>query len=181
MSRRNKPDTDRAARVRLLAAEMDKRLDAAVRRGTRFDTKAGFIVTASGIVAGSSALRAAASPLAVWAGVPIALALCGVAAAIWALWTRSIDVPNGRKIVNGFVDKPVTPEELEDSLLELRTKEVEARDAHADAQGEAVKTGFVMLALAVMALLLFVVAVGQIAPAGDTHGTQPPTPAAIER
>ncbi|MBT1669652.1 hypothetical protein KK092_09685 [Curtobacterium flaccumfaciens pv. flaccumfaciens] len=181
MKRRNKPDAHKPARVRLLAAEMDKRLDAAVRRGTRFDTKAGFIVTASGIVAGSSALRASASPLAAWAGVPIALALCGVAAAVWALWTRSIDVPNGRKIVNGFVDKPVAPEELEDSLLELRTKEVEARDAHADAQGKAVKTGFVMLALAVMALLIFVVAVGQTAPAGDTHGTQAPTPAAIGR
>jgi len=174
-------DPHRAERVRLLAAEMDKRMDAAQRRGSGFDTKAGFILTASGLVAASTAVTAAASRVPALATVPIALALLGIAAAMWALWTRKIDVPDARSIVNDYVDRPMSPERLEDVLLEVRTQEVEKREEHNSGRAWAVTVGFVMLAAAVAALLVFVVIARQVAPAGDTHGTQAPTPAAIQR
>ena len=94
--------------MRLLAAEADKLLEAAIRRGARFDAKAVCIVTASGLVAGSSALKAAASPLASWTAIPIGFAMLGVASAVWAFWAGKIDVPNTRKIVDDHVDGPIT-------------------------------------------------------------------------
>ncbi|KIP51244.1 hypothetical protein SD72_16600 [Leucobacter komagatae] len=166
--------------MRLLATEVDKRLDAALRRSAGFDTKAGFILTASGLVAGSSAVTASVSTVPALASIPISLALLGIGAAMWALWTRSIDVPDARKIVDDFVDQPVAPERLEDVLLEVRTKEVEARENHNTSRAKAVTVGFVMLAAAVSALLIFVLVARQVAPVGELNGTPTPTPAAIE-
>ncbi|WP_157000660.1 hypothetical protein [Leucobacter komagatae] len=180
MVRRQQSDPHRAARVRLLATEVDKRLDAALRRSAGFDTKAGFILTASGLVAGSSAVTASVSTVPALASIPISLALLGIGAAMWALWTRSIDVPDARKIVDDFVDQPVAPERLEDVLLEVRTKEVEARENHNTSRAKAVTVGFVMLAAAVSALLIFVLVARQVAPVGELNGTPTPTPAAIE-
>lgn len=171
----------RVARVRLLAAEIDKRLEAALRRGAGFDTKAGFILTASGLVAGSSAVTAAASATPALATIPIAFALLGVGAAIWALWTRTIDVPDARKIVDKWAERPEPPEALEKVLLDVGTYEVEVREGHNSGRAKVVTAGFVMLAIAVAALLVFVVFARQVAPVGDTHGTPSTTPAVIER
>ncbi|NQX22828.1 hypothetical protein [Curtobacterium sp. VKM Ac-2852] len=179
MRRRKRTEIQRSARVRLLAAEVDRHLEAAIRRGARFDAKAVFIVTASGLVAGSSVLRAAASPLAPWAGIPIGFALLGVASAVWAFWARTIDVPDTRKIVNDFVEKPITPDELEDILLEIRTVQVLRREGDSDRQARIVTVGFVMLLLAVTSLLVFVLVAGQFPPEGEPYGTQTPTSAAI--
>lgn len=164
--------------MRLLAAEADKHLDAAIRRGARFDAKAVFIVTASGLVAGSSAVKAAVTPLAPWAAIPIGFALLGVASAVWAFWARKIDVPDTRKMVDDHVDGPITPVDLEDFLLEVRTKQVVDRQKHSDKQAVAVAVGLVMLLLAVVTLLAFVVVAGQTPSVGETHATQAPASAA---
>lgn len=181
MRRAKRANRDKAARVRLLAAEADRHLEAAIRRGARFDAKAVFIVTASGLVAGSSALRAAASPLASWAAIPIGFALLGVASAVWAFWARKIDVPDTRKIVDDHVDGSITPDELEDFLLEVRTKQVLARQEDSDKQAVAVTVGLVMLLLAVATLLTFVIIAGQTPSKEDPHATQAPAAAAIRR
>jgi len=90
-------------------------------------------------------------------------------------------VPDARKIVDDWVEKPEAPEVLEDVLLEVRTTEVEAREGHNSGRAKAITAGFVMLAAAVAALLVFVVLARQVAPVGDTHGTPSTTPAVIER
>lgn len=175
-------DPHRPARVRLLAAEMDKRLEAAVVRSSGIETKAAFIVTASGLVAGSSALTSAPATLAVWSILPIVLALGGVSTSVRALWTRKVNVPDARRIINTYVDKPLTAKQLEDELFEVRTVEVEERENHNSARATIVTDGFVMLAAPITALLVFVVIVRQIDPSGDTHGPQLQTSAAtIER
>lgn len=179
MRKANRADRDKAARVRLLAAEADKHLEAAIRRGARFDAKAVFIVTASGLVAGSSALKAAATPLAPWAVIPIGFALLGVVSAVWAFWARKIDVPDTRKIVNDHVDGPITADDLEDFLLEVRTKQVLDRQEDSDKQAVAVAVGLIMLLLAVATLLAFIVIAGQTPAEREIHATQAPASAAI--
>ncbi|PZE36948.1 hypothetical protein DEJ31_07310 [Curtobacterium sp. MCPF17_031] len=174
-------DPHRAARVRLLLTEMDKRMEAAIRRGAGFDTKAGFMLTAAGLIAASSAVTATSSTAPALARVPTGLALLAVAAALWALWTRMVNVPDARSIVSGYVNRNASPEHLEDVLLEVRTQEVEAREAHNSHRAEAVTVGFVMLAAAVVALLVFVAVAPQQQPPGAPDATPTPTPAATER
>lgn len=171
-------DPHRATRVRLLLAEMDKRMEAAIRRGAGFDTKAGFMLTASGLIAASSAVTATTSTAPALARVPTGLALLAVAAALWALWTRMVNAPDARSIVKGYVNRNASPDHVEDVLLEVRTQEVEAREAHNSNRAEAVTVGFVMLAAAVAALLVFVAIAPQQQPPGAPDATRTPTPAA---
>lgn len=174
-------DSHRAARVRLLLTEMDKRMEAAIRRGSGLDTKAGFMLAAAGLIAASSAVTATTSTAPALARAPTVLALLAVASALWALWTRAVRVPDARSIVSGYVEREVSSEQLEDVLLEARTQEVEAREAHDSDRAEAVTVGFVMLAAAVAALLIVVAIAPQQQSPGAPDATRTPTPAAMGR
>lgn len=153
--------TLKQARVRLLNEELSQLRAAAVERTRTTDTKASFLVVAAGFLAGVAGSELVNADTWFIGLVPLSLTLATVVVSAMALWPRALSVPSARFVVNQYVDADMTPESLEDHLLEIRTKEVEKRNEQNESKAGLTKWGFILL-IAAMASSLAVVVVTAI-------------------
>lgn len=164
---RNLPTTpepalaEQQARVRLLNEELSQLRGAAVERTRTTDTKASFLVVAAGFLAGVAGSELVDSDTWFIGLVPLSLTLATVVVSAMALWPRALSVPSARHVVDTYVNANMSPETLEDHLLEIRTKEVEKRNAQNESKAGLTKWGFILL-IAAMASSLAVVVVTAI-------------------
>lgn len=153
--------TQQQARVRLLNEELSQLRGAAVERTRTTDTKASFLVVAAGFLAGVAGSELVDSDTWFIGLVPLSLTLATVVVSAMALWPRALSVPSARSVVDTYVNADMSPETLEDHLLEIRTKEVEKRNTQNESKAGLTKWGFILL-IAAMASSLAVVVVTAI-------------------
>lgn len=152
---------DRAQRVRLLSAELDESRNAAVERSRTTDTKASFLVVAAGFLAGVTGSELVSGETWFIGVVPLGLTLATVVVAAVVLWPRRLRVPSGPDMVKMWVDADMTPEVLEDHILEVKSKEVENRNKQNERKAGLTSWGFLLL-IAAMASALAVVIIGAV-------------------
>ena len=147
----------RISRIRLLAAEIEGRLARSLDLTRSIETKSGFVAAAAGLVATGTVPTLADSSLWIVGVIPMALAAVTVAFATRALWPRTVSVPGARLLIDTYVESELTPEELEDHLLEVRTVEVENRDELNEARMKSMKVGFKFLVACLAAFIIVAV------------------------
>jgi len=146
-----KSAVERAERVRLLREELDVQGARSIERTRTVETKASFIVTAAALVAGASISLLEVNPTVV---IPLVLAALTVYHAAQAAKPLTLEVPSARKLVDEYLDGGLSAEELEDTLLEVRTVEIEERDEVTRERSRAMTVGFRFLTASVTALAL---------------------------
>ena len=163
---------NRVDRIRVLNAELDAIRQAAAERTRSIDSKSSFAVVAAGVLAGAT-FGGLVDARSCYVGlVPFAFTVASVIAAVRALWPTSVWSPVGRAVVSRWVDDPISGEVLEDSILEVKTREVEARDAYNQRRAKATRWSFVLLIVSLVTALIVVginAAVGEGVP--DVGGT----------
>ena len=141
------------------------------------DTKASFVVVAAGVLASATGLTLV-RPETLYLGlVPFALTIATVVVSTVALWPRSLHLPSGRQIVDTWVDADISPERLEDMLLEVKAQEVHNRDTQNEMKASWTKWGFVLLIASLVSALSLVPFNATLVKTGDTHVGNP-SPAA---
>lgn len=88
--------------------------------------------------------------------VPLAYTVAAVVLAVVALWPRKLSVPSGPQMVAAWVYDDLTPAELEDRILEVKSREVAHRDEQNDAKAEWTRDGFVMLLAALVSAFIVI-------------------------
>lgn len=167
--------TKRVGRVRQLRAELDVQGSRSIERTKTVETKASFTLTAAALVAGGSISLLETSPLSL---LPLLLAALTVYHAAQAAKPLSLNVPSARQLVDEYLEADMTEEELEDTLLEVRTVEIEQRDAVNTGRSRSMTIGFRFLTASVAALVLSATLAG-LSPGGTRsheQEQQPPTP-----
>lgn len=147
--------------MRLLSAELDESRNAAVERTRTTDTKASFLVVAAGFLAGVTGSELVSDETWFVGVVPLVLTLATVVVAAVVLWPRRLRVPSGPDMVKMWVDADMTPEVLEDHILEVKSKEVENRNKQNERKAGLTSWGFLLL-IAAMASALTVVIIGTV-------------------
>jgi hypothetical protein len=100
-----------------------------------------------------------------------------VVVATVALWPRKIRLPSAREVVNRWVDDDgVTAEQLEDNVLEVKTKEVTFRNELNEKRSVLTNWGFSLL-IAGLATTMLVVVLNTLSPYWSTHDEAEPKPA----
>jgi hypothetical protein len=153
----------------LLSAELDESRRAAVERSHTNDTKASFLVVAAGFLAaitGSGLVEARTWFVGI---LPLLLTLATVVVAAVVLWPRRLSVPSGPEMVAAWVNADMTAEDLEDHILEVKSKEVKNRNQQNERKAELTSWGFSLL-IAAMTTALVVVTVGALV--GTWEATQ---------
>jgi len=162
LARRQAPATSaKSARIRLLSAELDESRRAAVERSRTNDTKASFLVVAAGFLAaitGSELVEARTWFVGI---LPLLFTLATVVVAAVVLWPRRLSVPSGPEMVAAWVNADMTAEDLEDHILEVKSKEVKNRNEQNERKAELTSWGFSLL-IAAMASALVVVVVDAV-------------------
>lgn len=155
--RRKKQSEMRSSRVRLLNVELDSIRQAANERTRSLDSKASFAVVAAGVLAGTTLTGLVNADTYYIGLVPFSLTVGAVIAATFALWPTKMWAPSGRLMVTEWVDKEaMTPEDLEDHLLEVKAREVEKRDEYNERRSTSVKVSLVLLGASLIASLAVV-------------------------
>lgn len=144
-------------RIRLLSAELDESRRAAVERTRTTDTKASFLVVAAGFLAGVTGSELVRPETWFVGVVPLILTLATVVVSAVVLWPRRLRVPSGPQMVAAWVDAEMTPDDLEDHILEVKSKEVSNRNDQNERKAEWTKWGFVLLISALASALVVVV------------------------
>lgn len=162
-SSRSKDAKNRLGRLRVLSDELDKQRSIVAQRGQSIETKAGFLVVASGLIAtgylavpvvlliGKGA-TGAPKPFGIVSAVdllPLLTSLAAVVMATVAMWPRRTSVLSAQSLVSKWIDACQSPEDLEDYLLETKTREIESRDKRTEKQATALKWGFYLTAASV--------------------------------
>ncbi|WP_148060344.1 MULTISPECIES: hypothetical protein [unclassified Rathayibacter] len=142
---------DRAGRVRLLRAELDVQGARSIERTKTVEAKASFIVTAAALVAGASISLLPANPFVIFA---LVLAAATVFCAAQAAKPLTLEIPSARDLVDEYLHAALTVEELEDTLLEVRTVEIEKRDEVTKTRARAMTLGFRFLVASVITLVV---------------------------
>lgn len=145
---------ERAARIRLLNADLEVLRATAVERTRQAEMKASFIVVAAGVLASAAGIELISADTWLLGLVPFGLTIATVVVSTVALWPRKLDVPSARSIVNRWVDSNKSVEELEDYLLEVKAHEIELRDAQNELRMKWTKRGFKLLLLSLLTALL---------------------------
>lgn len=145
---------DRAARIRLLNAELEVHRTTAQERTRQTETKASFIVVAAGVLASAAGIELITTDTWLVGLVPFGLTIATVAVSTAALWPRPLRVPSARSIVNRWVDVDRSPDDLDDYLLEVKTAEVELRDEQNELRMKWTKRGFRLLLLSLVTVLV---------------------------
>lgn len=165
---RNLPTTpepalaEQQARVRLLNEELSQLRGAAVERTRTTDTKASFLVVAAGFLAGVAGSELVDSDAVHRAGAALAHS-CDCRRVGNGPVAACAERSSARHVVDTYVNANMSPETLEDHLLEIRTKEVEKRNAQNESKAGLTKWGFgFILLIAAMASSLAVVVVTAI-------------------
>lgn len=147
---------ERAKRVRLLNTALDAIRHSAVERTRSIDAKSSFVVIAAGVLAGAT-LASLVTARTYYIGlIPFALTTASVIASIVALWPTKLWAPSGRLVVDTWVDDPIKGVVLDDYLLEVKAREVEARDVNNEHRATATKTGLILLAASLVSALAVV-------------------------
>lgn len=148
--------------IRLLSAELDKPRRAAVERTRTTDTNALFLLVAAGFLEGVTGSEIVGAETWYVGLVSLVLTLATVVVSAVVLWPRRLRVPSGPEMVKRWVDADMTPEDLEDCILEVKSTEVRNRNEQKGLKTELTKWGFVLL-IAAMASALVVVVLGAVA------------------
>lgn len=170
---------NRVARIRVLSVELDAIRQAAVERTRSIDSKSSFAVVAAGVLAGATFTGLVDARSWFLGLIPFALTVASVIAAVRALWPTSVWSPVGREVVKRWVDDPISGETLEDSILEVKTREVEAKDAYNQRRARATRVSFVLLIISLITALIVVgmnAALAEAVPSGGSTGEATPTP-----
>lgn len=93
--------------------------------------------------------------------LPLLLTLATVVVAAVVLWPRRLSVPSGPEMVAAWVDADMTGEDLEDHILEVKSREVKNRDKQNERKAALTSWGFSLL-IAAMASALVVVILGAV-------------------
>jgi len=144
----------RLARIRLLSSELDNIRLSSLERTRSIDTKASFVVVAAGVIAAAAFDSLNNSDIGLFAIFPVALTVATVVVAAVALWPAKLESASGRDVVNEWVDAAMTPDDLEDSLLEVKVVEIEFRDARNESKGLATKWAFGLLVSSLVTALI---------------------------
>lgn len=153
---RSNPERERLARIRLISLELDHIREAAIERSRSIDSKSSFIIVAAGFVTGATSTDLVTSTSFYVGLVPVALTVASMVAAVIALWPTRLWAPIGRSLVTAWVEDPVTVESLEDNILEVKAREIEARDAYNERRSTATRWSFVFLVLGLIAAFLVI-------------------------
>lgn len=153
---RTPPKSTRIRRVQLLSSELDSLRNSAVERTRSLDAKASFVVVAAGVLASAVGLGLVRSETYYVGLIPFGLTVWTVVQSAAALWPRSIDLPGARKLVAKHVDSEDPPEKLEDFLLEVKTTEVENRNAQNEKKAGYTKRAFQLLVASLVAVFIVV-------------------------
>lgn len=164
-----KVERERLARIRLLSLELDHIRQVAIERSRSIDSKSSFIIVAAGFVTGAT-FTGLVSPASFYIGlVPVAFTVGSMVAAVIALWPTKLWSPIGRSLVSAWVEDPMTAETLEDSILEVKAREIEARDAYNERRSKATRISFRLLIAGLITAFL-VVGVNAAIPEGASNG-----------
>ena len=93
--------------------------------------------------------------------LPLLFTLATVVVAAVVLWPRRLSVPSGPEMVAAWVNADMTAEDLEDHILEVKSKEVKNRNEQNERKAELTSWGFSLL-IAAMASALVVVVVDAV-------------------
>lgn len=160
---------ERAARIRLLNADLEVLRATAIERTRQTETKASFIVVAAGVLASAAGIELITTDTWLVGLLPFGLTIATVVVSTVALWPRKLDVPSARSIVNRWVDSSKSVAELDDYLLEVKAHEVELRDDQNELRMKWTKRGFKLLLLSLVTALL-VAAANAVSPLwSDQH------------
>ncbi len=111
--------------------------------------------------------------------VPVLFTVATVIVAAVALWPVKLESASGRDVVDEWVDAQMTPDELEDNLLEVKAVEIEYRDAKNEAKARATKWAFSLLVASLVTALVTAAVSAAISNGGLLNGkTVITTPAA---
>jgi hypothetical protein len=153
-TRRPITPSQRRLRVALLNAELDIQRVTADERSRSIQTKASFLVVAAGFLAGS-VFGNQPDNVYWWVSIlPLALALASVVLSAVALWPAGRDTADPVGLRDKWIDSTETAYALEIYLLKLKTNIYTATQDINDRQVKALKTGFVVLILAIVAAVL---------------------------
>ena len=140
-----RPDQERIKRIRLLNAELDTLRVASTERTRTIETKASFIVLTSGAISSVTGPSLVTNKTCFVGLLPLGLIIASVALAAVALFPRGLSVPSARRVVDQWVNASMSAEELEDSLLEVKAKEIEGRDSQNERRAKLTYWSFVLL------------------------------------
>lgn len=169
---------ERRGRIQLLRAELDVQGERSVERTRTIETKSAYTVTAAAVVVGASIPILSLGSFGLFAVAPLILAAVTIYHATRAIRPLTLDVPSARQIVDIYLDADMTPLDLEDHLLELRTVEIEKRDDLNSTRSRAMALGFKFLTASVSALVLAALLSGALMMSEDANDKTPkPTPA----
>lgn len=130
---------------------------AAVERTRTTDTKASFLVVAAGFLAGVAGSELVSAETWFVGIVPLVLTIATVVVSAVVLWPRRLSVPSGPEMVKNWVAANITVEQLEDNLLEVKSREVEKRNHQNERKAKLTSWGFVLLIAAMLSALVVVV------------------------
>jgi len=144
----------RAARVSLLAKELDVQGARSVERTGTIETKAAYLLTAAAIVVAASISLLGSGIGAFFALCALAVTTGAIISATRAIRLLNLDVPSAGQLVDTYVDSDLSAADLEDYLLEVRRHEIENRDELNRERTHSLKVAFKYLSTSVALLLL---------------------------
>jgi hypothetical protein len=164
----------------VLSEELDVIRHAALERTRGIDSKSSFAVVAAGVLAGATFTGLVTAKSFYLGMIPFAFTIASVIAAVKALWPTWVWAPSARAVVNRWVNHTISQEDLEDCILEVKVREVEARDAYNERRAKATKLSLVLLIVS-LSTALIVVGINAAIPDGGFNGAGPgltytPTP-----
>lgn len=144
----------RAARVSLLAKELDIQGARSVERTRTIETKAVYLLTATAVVVAASVSLLGNGAAAFFALCALVVSAGAIIFATRAIRLLDLDVPSVGRLVDTYVDSALSASDLEDYLLEVRRREVENRDELNQERTYSLKMGYKWLSASVFVLLL---------------------------
>ena len=144
----------RVARIVALKKELDVQGSRSTERTRTIETKAAFTATVAAVVIAASISMLTSTPAGAFATLPLTLAITTVVISTRAIRPLSLEVVSARKLLTKYVDNEMSPEELDDHLLEIRVREIEQRDLLNVKRAWVMVWGFRLLAASVVTLLV---------------------------
>lgn len=144
----------RAARVLLLARELDIQGARSVERTRTIETKAAYLLTATAIVVAASISLLSSGVAGVFALFALGVSAGALICATRAIRLLDLAVPSAGQMVDAYVDSDLSAADLGDYLLEIRRREIEYRDELNQGRTHSLKVAFSYLSASVAVLLL---------------------------
>ena len=149
-----KRKSERTQRIVALQVELDVHGVRSAERTRTIETKAAYATTAAAVVVVASISLLSPALKDIPAVLPLVFAVVAIVFSTRAIRPLSLGVVSARQLVNRYVEADMPLAELEDHLLEVRTREIEQRDTLNVKRAWAMVWGFKFLTGSVVALLL---------------------------